>query len=66
MTGGAPVALALNGSVIAVGQALGATVGGVALGAWGVPAIPGAALAMSLTALVIFSLAFPKAPPGPP
>ena len=66
MTGGAPVALALNGSVIALGQALGATVGGAALTAWGVPAIPAAALAMSLTALAIFSLAFPKAPPGPP
>lgn len=61
MTDGAPVALALNGSVIAVGQALGSTVGGAALAAFGVPAIPGAALAMSLTALTILSFVFPRA-----
>lgn len=61
MTDGAPVALALNGSVIAVGQALGSTVGGAALAAFGVPAIPGAALAMSLTALIILSFVFPRA-----
>ncbi len=61
-TGGAPVALALNGSVISVGQALGSTAGGAALAAYGVPAIPGAALALSLTALTILFFAFPRAP----
>lgn len=61
-TDGAPVALALNGSVISLGQALGSTLGGAALALWGVPAIPGAALAMSLTALSILSVAFPRAP----
>ena len=39
MTNGAPVALALNGSVFSMGQALGATLGGVALASYGVPAI---------------------------
>ena len=65
MTGGAPVALALNGSVIAVGQALGSTLGGVALANFGVPAIPAAALAMSLTAGLILAFVFPRAPPPP-
>ena len=63
MTGGAPVALALNGSVISVGQALGSAVGGAALATWGVPAIPGAALALSLTALVTMAILFPRARP---
>ena len=52
MTDGAPVALALNGSVFAMGQALGATMGGAALASFGVPAIPATALSMSLVALV--------------
>lgn len=60
-TDGAPVALALNGSVIALGQALGSSLGGAALALLGVPAIPGAALAMSVTALVILAFAFPRA-----
>lgn len=59
-TGGAPVALALNGSVVSLGQALGSTVGGLALHLSGVPAIPAAALAMSLTALTILAFLFPK------
>jgi len=61
MTDGAPVALALNGSVIAVGQALGSTLGGAALAGFGVPAIPAAALAMSLTALTTLAFVFPRA-----
>jgi predicted MFS family arabinose efflux permease len=61
MTEGAPVALALNGSVIAMGQALGSALGGAALATFGVPAIPAAALAMSLTGLTILILVFPKA-----
>ena len=66
MTGGAPVALALNGAVISMGQALGSATGGAALAAWGVPAIPGAALALSLTALVTMAVLFPRpAAPAP-
>jgi predicted MFS family arabinose efflux permease len=62
MTHGAPVALALNGSVFAMGQALGSTMGGAALASFGVPAIPATALSMSLVALVTLSLVFPRAP----
>jgi predicted MFS family arabinose efflux permease len=65
-TGGAPVALALNGSVISVGQALGSAAGGAALAAFGVPAIPGAALTLSLTALVTLFFVFPRAPKAEP
>jgi len=65
-TGGAPVALALNGSVISMGQALGSAVGGAALAAYGVPAIPAAALAMSLTALTTLTFLFPRAPAAIP
>jgi predicted MFS family arabinose efflux permease len=64
MTEGAPVALALNGSVIAMGQALGSALGGAALAGFGVPAIPAAALGMSLTAALILALVFPRAPPA--
>lgn len=60
MTDGAPVALALNGSVIAVGQALGSAAGGASLAAWGVPAIPATALALSLAGFAILSVAFPR------
>ena len=60
MTDGAPVALALNGSVIAVGQALGSSLGGAALAGFGVPAIPAAALGMSLTAFTILAFVFPR------
>ncbi|MBX3485838.1 MFS transporter [Phenylobacterium sp.] len=60
MTGGAPVALALNGSVFSMGQALGSTLGGVALASFGVPAIPAAALAMSFVAFAVLSVAFPR------
>ena len=59
-TNGAPVAMALNGSVISMGQALGSTVGGAALATYGVPAIPGAALALSLTALTTLALLYPR------
>ena len=59
-TDGAPVALALNGSVISMGQALGSTVGGAALAGFGVPAIPAAALAMSLTALTTLAFLYPR------
>jgi len=61
MTGGAPVALALNGSVFAMGQAMGSTAGGASLAAFGVPAIPATALAMSLAALAILAFVFPRA-----
>jgi predicted MFS family arabinose efflux permease len=64
MTNGAPVALALNGSVIAVGQALGSSLGGAALAGFGVPAIPAAALGMSLTAAVILAFVFPRKRPA--
>lgn len=64
MTEGAPVALALNGSVISMGQALGSALGGAALAGFGVPAIPAAALAMSLTGLTILVFVFPKARAG--
>lgn len=63
-TEGAPVALALNGSVIALGQALGSAAGGASLAAWGVPAIPATALALSLTAFVILLAAFPRTRTG--
>lgn len=62
MTDGAPVALALNGSVIAVGQALGSAAGGASLAAWGVPAIPATALVLSLMGFAILSVAFPRKP----
>lgn len=65
MTDGAPVALALNGSVIAVGQALGSAAGGASLAAWGVPAIPATALVLSLTGFAILSVAFPRNPKPP-
>jgi predicted MFS family arabinose efflux permease len=45
-----------------LGQATGATLGGVALAGFGVPAIPAAALIMSLTALATLSFVFPKDP----
>jgi DHA1 family inner membrane transport protein len=60
-TGGAPAALAINSSVIALGQALGSSLGGVSLGAWGVPAIPATALSLSLAGLMILSVAFSHA-----
>jgi predicted MFS family arabinose efflux permease len=62
MTNGAPVALALNGSVFAMGQALGATLGGVALAGYGVPAIPAAALIMSGVGFTTLAFVFPRAP----
>jgi len=63
MTNGAPVALALNGSVFSMGQATGAMLGGVALAGYGVPAIPAAALMMSAVAFTVLSFVFPRAPP---
>jgi DHA1 family inner membrane transport protein len=65
MTGGAPVALALNGSVFSMGQALGSTLGGVALAGFGVPAIPAAALMMSFVAFAVLSVAFPRTERAP-
>lgn len=65
MTDGAPVALALNGSVVSMGQALGSVMGGAALASFGVPAIPAAALAMSLTAGTILALVYPRGPARP-
>ncbi|HEY9233582.1 MULTISPECIES: MFS transporter [Phenylobacterium] len=64
LTGGAPVALALNGSVISVGQALGSAMGGAALAAFGVPAIPAAALSMSIAALLTLAFVFPRPKPA--
>lgn len=66
MTSGAPVALALNGSVFSMGQAMGATLGGLALHVSGVPAIPAAALMMSGVAFVVLSFVFPRAPRAAP
>lgn len=63
MTDGAPVAMALNGSVVSVGQALGSALGGASLALFGVPAIPGAALAMSLVALATLLFVFPTGEP---
>jgi DHA1 family inner membrane transport protein len=60
MTNGAPVALALNGSVFSMGQALGATLGGVALASYGVPAIPAAALMMSAIGFSTLVFVFPR------
>lgn len=60
MTDGAPVALAFNGSVFSVGQAVGSAMGGAALATFGVPAIPAAALTASLTAIVILAFVFPR------
>ncbi len=62
MTNGAPVALALNGSVFSMGQALGATLGGVALASYGVPAIPAAALMMSAVGFSTLIFVFPRSP----
>src|SRR4051812_42084270 len=62
MTNGAPVALALNGSVFSMGQALGATLGGVALAGYGVPAIPAAALMMSAVGFSTLVFVFPRSP----
>ncbi len=62
MTNGAPVALALNGSVFSMGQALGATLGGVALARYGVPAIPAAALMMSAIGFSTLVFVFPRGP----
>jgi len=63
MTDGAPVAMALNGSVVSMGQALGSAMGGAALAMFGVPAIPGAALAMSIVAFATLLFVFPKGEP---
>jgi DHA1 family inner membrane transport protein len=60
MTDGAPLALALNASVFSLGQALGSTLGGVALAGFGVPAIPAAALMMSFVAFAVLGVAFPR------
>jgi predicted MFS family arabinose efflux permease len=59
------VALALNGSVFSMGQALGATLGGVALAGYGVPAIPAAALMMSAVGFSTLVFVFPRSPRAP-
>jgi len=62
-THAAPVAMSMNSSVVALGQASGASAGGVALAAFGVPAIPAVALAISLFAMTAVALAFQREVP---
>jgi predicted MFS family arabinose efflux permease len=59
-THAAPVAMSVNSSVVALGQATGASTGGAALAAFGVPAIPLAALCISLIAVAALALAYPR------
>jgi predicted MFS family arabinose efflux permease len=67
---GAPLAMAVNGSVNSLGQALGSAVGGFALAAVGVPGIPLSAIGISVAGLVMTTLLIPRrtspAPAGPP
>jgi predicted MFS family arabinose efflux permease len=67
---GAPLAMAVNGSVNSMGQALGSAVGGFALAAVGVPGIPLSAIGISVAGLVMTTLLIPRrtspAPAGPP
>lgn len=67
---GAPLAMAVNGSVNAMGQALGSAVGGFALATLGVPGIPMSAICISLAGLAMTALFIPRrtspAPVGPP
>ena len=65
-SGGAPVALALNGSFNSVGQAVGSMVGGAALAIAGVPAIPAAAIGLSLIGLCVCAAIFPASAKGQP
>jgi predicted MFS family arabinose efflux permease len=67
---GAPLAMAVNGSVNSMGQALGSAVGGFALATVGVPGIPLSAIGISVAGLVMTTLLIPRrtspAPAGPP
>ena len=67
---GAPLAMAVNGSVNSMGQALGSAVGGFALATLGVPGIPMSAICISLAGLALTALLIPRrtspAPVGPP
>ena len=67
---GAPIAMALNGSVNSMGQALGSAVGGFALATLGVPGIPLSAIFISVTGLALTALFSPRraspVPVGPP
>jgi predicted MFS family arabinose efflux permease len=67
---GAPLAMAVNGSVNSRGQALGSTVGGFALATLGVPGIPLSAIFISVTGLALTALFIPRraspVPVGPP
>jgi predicted MFS family arabinose efflux permease len=67
---GAPPAMAVNGSVNSLGQALGSAVGGFALATVGVPGIPLSAIGISVAGLVMTTLLIPRrtspAPAGPP
>ncbi|MFN3521202.1 MAG: MFS transporter [Phenylobacterium sp.] len=58
----APLALALNGSSASCGQALGASIGGAVLGAFGGPGLPVAAAAIALCAAMIWWRAAKHAP----
>lgn len=50
----APLALALNGSAASCGQALGASIGGAMLGAFGGPGLPVASAAIALMAAAVW------------
>ena len=67
---GAPIAMALNGSVNSMGQALGSAVGGFALATLGVPGIPLSAIFISVTGLALTAPFIPRlaspVPVGPP
>ena len=67
---GAPLAMAVNGSVNSMGQALGSAVGGFALATVGVPGIPLSAICISVAGLVMTARLIPRrtspAPVGPP
>jgi predicted MFS family arabinose efflux permease len=67
---GAPLAMAVNGSVNSMGQALGSAVGGFALASVGVPGIPLSAILISVSGLALTALFIPRrtspAPVGPP
>jgi len=62
-THGTPMAMSVNSSVVALGQATGASAGGAALAAFGVSAIPAVALAISLFAVAAVALAFQREVP---
>jgi len=59
-THAAPLAMSINSSVVALGQASGASAGGAVLAAFGPTAIPAAALCISLIGAAALALAFPR------